>query len=74
MTFPAIDLSGFDLSRLDPRELRLPLPAGDLPGAERISGVVRDSVYVGVGLALLGAQRLQWERRLMAKRLRSVTG
>lgn len=74
MTFPAIDLSGFDLSRLDPRALYLPFPSDGLLGQERISGVVRDSAYVGVGLALLALQRMQWERRQLAKRLRELTG
>lgn len=73
MTFPAIDLSGFDLSRLDPRDLDLPLP-GAMPSADRIVGVVRDTAYVGVGLVLLGVQRVQWERRQMDKRLRGLTG
>jgi len=74
MTFPAIDLSGFDLSRLDPRELHLPFPSDGLLDQERIGGVVRDSAYVGVGLALLALQRMQWERRQLAKRLHNVIG
>ncbi|MBA3984127.1 MAG: hypothetical protein H0X61_11445 [Acidimicrobiia bacterium] len=73
MTFPAIDLSGFDLSRLDPR-VHLPFPSDGLLDQERIGGVVRDSTYVGVGLALLALQRMQWERRQLAKRLRNVIG
>ncbi len=74
MTFPAVDLSGFDLSRLDPRELHLPFPSVGLLDQERISSVVRDSAYVGVGLALLAVQRMQWERRQLTRRLRELVG
>lgn len=67
MTVPAIDLTGFDLSRLDLRDV-------GVPGADRIAGIVRDSAYVGVGFFVLGVQRARWERRQLEKRLRRAAG
>lgn len=56
-TFPAFDLTDFDLTRLDPRRF----------GAGRAAELARDGVYVGLGLAILGVQDLQVRRRQLAK-------
>ena len=42
----------FELPKVD-------LPEVDLPSAEQIVGFARDAAYVGVGLAVMTAERLQ---------------
>ena len=49
---PEFELPKFDLPKID-------LPEVDLPSAERIAGFVRDAAYVGVGLVVLSAEKLQ---------------
>lgn len=62
-TFPALDFTDLDLSNLS----RL-----DVPGSERVVKLARDATYVGVGLAVLGFQRIQVQRRQVERALRSV--
>ena len=49
---PTFELPKFDLPKID-------LPEVDLPSAEQIAGFARDAAYVGVGLAVMTAERLQ---------------
>jgi hypothetical protein len=65
-----IDWSRFDPTKIDWSNLELPkfelpkfempeLPEVDLPSAEQVLGFARDAAYVGVGLAVLTAERVQ---------------
>jgi hypothetical protein len=64
---PKIDLSKFELPQIKRPDFELPkfelpkveLPNVDLPSAERIAGFARDAAYVGIGLAVVTAERLQ---------------
>ena len=60
--FPAFDLTDLDLSRL---------PLG-VPS--RLTEVARDATYVGIGLAVLGFQRAQVQRRQLLRALQHGTG
>ena len=63
-SFPSVDLSGADVSRLDPRQLEVAGVSG-----ERILAMLRDAAYVGVGAGVLTFQQLQVRRRELAGRL-----
>lgn len=74
-TFPRFDLADFDLSKVEWPKFELPelpkfdlpkfdlpkvdLPDVDLPTVEQIAGFARDAAYVGIGLAVMTAERLQ---------------
>jgi hypothetical protein len=49
---PKFDLPKFDLPNVD-------LPNVDLPSVEQIAGFARDAAYVGIGLVVMTAERLQ---------------
>jgi hypothetical protein len=65
--WPTIDLSKIDWPTFELPELNLPkfdlpkveLPDVDLPSVEQIAGFYRDMAYVGIGLAVVTAERLQ---------------
>ena len=66
-SFPSIDLSPVDLSRLgqlDPRQFEIAGLSG-----ERVLAVLRDAAYVGVGAGVLTFQQLQVRRRELTARL-----
>ena len=53
-SFPKIDLTKFEL------------PDVEVPSAEQIIGCARNAVYVGVGLAVTTAERVQaWQKQLV---------
>jgi hypothetical protein len=49
---PTFDMPTFEMPTID-------LPEVDLPSVEQIAGFARDAAYVGVGLAVMTAERLQ---------------
>lgn len=51
-TMPSFDLPTFDLPKID-------LPTVELPSVDQLTSYARDAAYVGVGLAVLTAERLQ---------------
>jgi hypothetical protein len=57
---PTFDLSTlpFDLPTIDLADLA-DLPRPELPTLEQVSAAARDAAYVGVGLAVMGVERLQ---------------
>jgi hypothetical protein len=73
--FPRLDLSDFDLSKVEwpnfdlskiewpnfelPELPKFDLPEVDLPSVEQIAGFYRDAAYVGIGLVVMTAERLQ---------------
>ena len=65
-TLPKFEVPTFDL----PFELpKFELPEFDmpeLPSTEQVIGFARDAAYVGVGLAVVTAERLaEWQRELV---------
>ena len=62
-----VELPKFDLSKIEWPKFELPtfelpkvdLPEVDLPSVEQIAGFARDAAYVGIGLAVMTAERLQ---------------
>ena len=71
-----LDLTKIDLSRLDVRKLdlrRVELPEFDRPelsvDAARALGLARDAAYAGVGVAAVGAQMLDAQRRELTDQL-----
>ena len=64
-SFPRIDLSAlptFELPTFDLPKFDLPtfdLPEVELPTVEQLTDFARDAAYIGVGLAVLTAERLQ---------------
>jgi len=69
--FPSIDLTDFDVTRLDPRQYRE--AAAAVPGATKLAELARHGAYVGVGLAVLGLQRIAVQRRQASRHLERVT-
>jgi hypothetical protein len=60
--WPKFDLPEFDLSKFELPKFDLPtvdLPDFELPTVEQIAGFARDAAYVGIGLAVMTAERLQ---------------
>lgn len=78
-SFPTVDLSSFDFSKLEFPRFDLPkidlprfdLPDVDLPDADRVLGFARDAAYVGIGLAVLGAQQVQVRGRELVATVRN---
>ena len=84
-TFPSFDFSKLDLSKLDLTKfdlskIELPkLPTFDISklrdlevggiDAEKVLGILRDAVYVVIGMGVLTVQQLQVRRRELAARL-----
>lgn len=61
-TFPKIDLSKLELPKFDVPKFDVPkfdLTDVELPSAEQIVGCARNAAYVGVGLAVTTAERVQ---------------
>jgi hypothetical protein len=61
-TFPKIDLPKFDLSNFELPKFELPDfdgPDIELPSPEQIVGCARNAAYVGVGLVVTTAERVQ---------------
>ena len=77
--FPRIDLSNFDPSKIELPKFDLPkfelpnvdLPEVDLPSREQIANFARDAVYVGVGLAVVTAERLQALQEQLSEALKA---
>ena len=65
--FPRFELPELDFSKIQWPEFELPkfdlpdveLPNVELPSAEQIAGFARDAAYVGIGLVVMTAERLQ---------------
>ena len=60
--WPKLDLSKIEWPKFELPEFELPkvdLPDVDLPSVEQIAGFARDAAYVGIGLAIMTAERLQ---------------
>jgi hypothetical protein len=61
-TFPKIDLPKFELPKFDLPTFDVPkvdLADVDLPSPEQIAGCARNAAYVGVGLVVTTAERVQ---------------
>ena len=59
---PKFELPDFELPKFEMPTFEMPkvdLPEVDLPSVEQITGFARDAAYVGVGLAVMTAERLQ---------------
>jgi hypothetical protein len=65
--FPRFELPELDFSKIQWPEFELPkfelpnadLPEIELPSVEQIAGFARDAAYVGIGLVVMTAERLQ---------------
>ena len=55
--WPEFELPKFDLPNVDLPNVEL--PNVDLPSVEQIAGFARDAAYVGIGLVVMTAERLQ---------------
>ena len=72
-TFPSFDLSSFDMSKFELPKVdwskfelsKVELPDFDLPevDVDRLTALVRDVAYVGVGLAVLAVEQADKARR-----------
>jgi hypothetical protein len=59
---PKFELPNFELPKIDLPEIDLP----ELPSSEQVLAFARDAAYVGVGLAVVTAERLaEWQRELV---------
>jgi hypothetical protein len=64
--FPKFELPKFelpfDLPKVDLPEFDMP----ELPTAEQVLGFARDAAYVGIGLAVVTAERIaEWQKELV---------
>lgn len=79
---PHVDLSrldptNLDLTRFDVRNIDLPrfdmptidMPTIDLPDVDRIAGMARDAAYVGIGAAVIAAQKTDTARRQLTDQI-----
>ena len=65
--FPRFELPELDFSKIQWPEFELPkfdlpnvdLPSVELPSVEQVAGFARDAAYVGIGLVVMTAERLQ---------------
>ncbi len=65
--FPRFELPELDFSKIQWPEFELPkfdlpnvdLPNVELPSVEQVAGFARDAAYVGIGLVVMTAERLQ---------------
>ena len=58
--FPTVELPTFDLTNFPQFDLpKIDLPGLELPSVDELTGYARDAAYIGVGLAVLTAERLQ---------------
>ena len=79
-TFPSIDFSKLDLSRLSPQNLPslsdLQAQLGDLPGvdADKLVAALRDAAYVTIGFGVLAFQQAQVRRREIVQSLSTRFG
>ncbi|MET0145969.1 MAG: hypothetical protein ABW328_14485 [Ilumatobacteraceae bacterium] len=64
-SMPSVNIPNFEMPAFE-------MPAVDLPSAERVLGAVRDTAYVGVGLLVMTAERLQALQQQVVERLASL--
>ena len=61
---PKFEMPTFELPKIDLPEFDL--PEVNLPTTEQVVAFARDAAYVGVGLAVVTAERLaEWQRELV---------
>ncbi len=72
LELPKFEVPKFDLPKFDLPKFDLPeLPNVDLPSAEQVAGFVRDAAYVGVGFAVMTAERVQELQKQVAELLKT---
>ncbi len=70
-SFPRFEMPDFKIPELSFELPKVDLPDVDLPSAEQVAAFARDAAFVGVGLAVMTAERA---RELQQQVVETLTG